>query len=302
MATFDEARLTAIVQDLWSGLLRRPADLLPFDDVKEQLRLRHVVDRGMREVPLAAIAGTLGRERDFNRSFLPREDALRSRWLQVRRLVHGPQGFAPVELYQVGDTYFVVDGHHRVSVAHSEGVATIEARVKEFVTPVPLDPDESIEDVFEKRGLADFLETTGLVPEHDEEFRCTVPGGYERMLEHISVHRYYLGIDHGYPIAWGDAVLSWRDSFYRPITARIRAGGLLDDMPGCREADLYLLVMVELHVLREQRGADAVPPASAADHFAALQRQMTSSRLDALKRWWREFRSRPARSGSADSP
>lgn len=61
MSTFDEARLAAVAQDLLAGLLGRPSDLLAFDDVKEQLKLRHIVDRGVQEVPLDAIAGTLGR-------------------------------------------------------------------------------------------------------------------------------------------------------------------------------------------------------------------------------------------------
>jgi hypothetical protein len=35
----------------------------------------------------------------------------------------------PVQLIQVGDAYFVRDGHHRISVAHHLGQASIDAEV-----------------------------------------------------------------------------------------------------------------------------------------------------------------------------
>ena len=38
----------------------------------------------------------------------------------------------PVSLYKVGGFYFVLDGHHRVSVARFHGVEWIDAYVTEF--------------------------------------------------------------------------------------------------------------------------------------------------------------------------
>ena len=142
MNGFDNARRIALMQDLLSHLLKRPADLLPFDQVRERLHLLRVVDRGVQDGPLERIVGTVQREREFNRAFLPREEKLRERWEDLEELALGARGFPPVELYRVGDVDFVVDGHHRV---------------KEFVTDVPLDPGASIEDVILKEGLARFL-------------------------------------------------------------------------------------------------------------------------------------------------
>ncbi|MGZ5428934.1 MAG: hypothetical protein ACXWFS_07990 [Thermoanaerobaculia bacterium] len=194
MTRFDAARREALIRDLLGTLLGRPVDLLPFDEVRERLRLSKLVDRGLRDVPLEKIVGTLGREREFNRAFLPRAEVLRERWDDVSDLADR-RGFPPVELYQVGDAYFVVDGHHRVSVAHRLRQPTIEARVKEFLTPVPFPTEVSPEDVLLKEGLADFLATTGLFPENEDDYRVTEPKGYEKLLEHISTHRYYRGID-----------------------------------------------------------------------------------------------------------
>jgi hypothetical protein len=287
---FDAARRAAVVQDLLGVLKGRPVDLLPFDRVRAGLRLRHIVDRGMQDVPLDRIVGTMGREREFNRAFLPREETLRERWEEVESLAEGPAGFRAVELYKVGEAYFVVDGHHRVSVAHSLGIPAIEARVREFVTPVPVSPDTSIEDVLLKRGLADFLETTGLTPATPDEFRVTEPGGYERLLEHITVHRYYRGVETGREPTWPEAVESWRDTVYRPMIETIRRSGIMEEFPGRTVTDLYLFTMDHLHHLRERYAPKPVAPTLAVRHFRFFY-TAGPGLGERLRSWWRRLRS-----------
>jgi hypothetical protein len=46
----------------------------------------------------------------------------------------------PVELYKIGEAYFVVDGHHRVSVARYHEVPTVEAAESEFHPKLPAAP------------------------------------------------------------------------------------------------------------------------------------------------------------------
>jgi hypothetical protein len=274
------------MHDLLSFLLRRPADLLPFDEVRERLRLRGIVDRGVQEVPLDAIAGTVQREREFNRAFLPREEKLRDRWEGLEDLARDGRGFPPIELYRVGGVDFVVDGHHRVSVARAKGLRTIEARVKEFLTDVPLSPDASLEEVILKEGLAGFLEATRLSPSAAGEFRVTEANGYERLLDHISVHRYYRGIELQRPVPWEEAVASWHDTVYRPMVERIRASRVLDEFPGRTETDLYLFTMDHLHRLRQRYGP-GFPLSRAVQHF---ERTLSAGRgpLRRLRLWWRK--------------
>ncbi len=289
MTRFDAARRAAVMQDLLGVLRGRPVDLLPFDRVRSGLRLKHTVDRGNHDVPLALVVGTLGREREFNRAFLPREEALRERWEEVEELVEGPSGFPAVELYKVGDAYFVVDGHHRVSVARSMGLPTIEAHVKEFLTPVPLSPGTSVEEIVLDGSFADFLEATGLVPAVPDEFRVTEPNGYGRLLEHITVHRYYRGIETGRALIWGEAVASWYDSVYRPMIAAIRRSEVMSEFPGRTETDLYLFMMDHVHHLRQRYAPKEVPFAVGVRHFKFFHvggRPMT----ERLRSWWRRRR------------
>ncbi len=276
MSGFDAARLGAVMQDLLALVRQRPRDLLPFEEVRDRLKLRRVVDRGTHDVPLGQIVGTFGRRGEFNRAFLPRSEALRERWEDVLDLAVGAAGFPVVELYQVGDAYFAVDGHHRISVARSLGAPSIEAHVLEFLTPVPLGPDASPESVLQKEGLADFLETTGLVPSSPDEFRVTHPGDYAEMLEHVAVHRYFLGLDLSRDVSWEEAVRSWYETLYRPMTETIRSSGVLGDFAGRTEADLYLFTARHLHALR-QRWGDAVAPERAVEHFR-LQTKKDRSR------------------------
>ena len=83
------------------------------------------------------MAGTVDSRRDFDRKFRPTSNRVRPRWerldLAQRRGVFLP----PIDVYRVGDLHFVMDGHHRVSVAVATGQGTIEAHVTEVLTRMP---------------------------------------------------------------------------------------------------------------------------------------------------------------------
>src|SRR5687767_2862322 len=135
----------AVVFERFTGLLpSRTADLLSFEEVRDRLRLVQKTYRGLHEIPLDNIIGSVGRYRDFTRTFLPRNADLQERWQRVNA-VAATQGVPPIEAYQVGEVYFVLDGNHRVSVARQNGAKTIEAHVWEFPTPVGLSPQANID-------------------------------------------------------------------------------------------------------------------------------------------------------------
>jgi hypothetical protein len=86
------------------------------------------------------ILGSLNRYHEFDRVFLPASDKLAQRWQSVNRAFYEEISLPPVVLYKVGQVYFVVDGHHRVSVAREQGQIYIEAEVRECATRVNLTP------------------------------------------------------------------------------------------------------------------------------------------------------------------
>jgi hypothetical protein len=94
----------------------------------------------MRTVPVAQIGGSVGRCSEFDRDFMPAKESLEERWKRIDRAFHRGEELPPVSLYKVGGFYFVLDGHHRISVAHYHGVQWIDAEVTEFRAGLWSDP------------------------------------------------------------------------------------------------------------------------------------------------------------------
>lgn len=87
------------------------------------------IDLGLQTVPISKIIGSEGRANDFDDEFVPQQSHTHDKWVSVAAAWRSGRPLPPVELIRVGDSYFVRDGHHRLSVAHQLGQATIDAHV-----------------------------------------------------------------------------------------------------------------------------------------------------------------------------
>lgn len=254
---FQQARMGAFWQDVWALLTGKNIDLLRFEEVKQRLRLRDERYLGLQEIPVDKIVGSVGRYKDFTRSFLPRTNSVRSRWQRLDAMARGAEGFPPIEVYKVGDAYFVIDGNHRVSVARQIGMPTIEAYVTEYPTAVPFDEKTQLDELNIKEGYADFLRETRLdILRPGSEVILTEPARYRQILEHINVHRYFLGIDLKRPVTKDEATASWYDNVYMPMIDLIRKYDVIEFFPGRTEADLYAWLIKHQEALRLQHGGD----------------------------------------------
>jgi hypothetical protein len=128
---FEEARSRALWHRLLHRLLRKPNRLLSFDDITRRKRLLGQHSLGLMTVAVKSIIGSVGRADDFDSSFLPTNEHTQDRWTRIDRAWRAGEFLPPVDLYKVGDQYFVVDGNHRVSVAHVMGQDFIDAEVTE---------------------------------------------------------------------------------------------------------------------------------------------------------------------------
>jgi len=267
---FNDARLRAFFKDILAILTRRrPDTLLSYEEVRSLLKAREERPQGTHLIPLDQVVGSVGRYRDFTREFLPRAGADRERWKQLDQAVNLLKDIPPIEVYQIGDVYFVKDGNHRVSVARANGFTDIEAIVTVVRTKVPFTPDMDPTGLIIQQEYADFLERTHLDelrPEQRIEF--TTAGRYEELLEHISVHRYFLGIEQNREIPYEEAVTSWYDHVYCPAIEVIRRENVLRYFPGRTEADLYVWLMQHLYHLREEYGEGASIEQAAAELVA----------------------------------
>lgn len=264
---FTRARTKAFFHTILDRLAGRERRLLPFKEVADKLRIGGAVYRGVQPVPVKNIIGSVGRYHDFDAAFLPTQDHTAWRWKSINRAFYQEVDLPPVKLYKVGDAYFVLDGNHRVSVAREHNVEFIDAEVIECHARVPVTADLQAGDLEILGEYAGFLERTHLDRlRPDQAIRFTIAGGYEALLEHIAVHRYFMGLEQQREIPEDEAVTHWYDTVYLPIVQLIREQNILADFPGRTEADLYLWIMDHLHYLRETVGQD-VSAAQAAQEF-----------------------------------
>ena len=268
---FNEARRKADLQEVFSRLTGRSTELLSYEDVRKKLRALEGSGSQLREIPLDAIVGSVGRYTDFTRDFLPRSDSDKSRWARVMEETIGPTGLPPIDVYQIGDVYFVLDGNHRVSVARSLEATYIQAYVTEVRTRVPLTPDIQPDDLIVKAEYAKFLEETQIDKlRPDSDLSLTLPGQYPILEEHISVHRYFMGIDEQREVPYEEAVSHWYDTVYIPIAEIIQERGILHHFPGRTVADLYLWLSKHKVQLKEEIGWE-VTSVTAVDDLASRQ-------------------------------
>lgn len=266
---FRVARWRAFFQHMRAWITgHRVGPLLSLDAVREKLHIRGQHYAGLQTIPIQRIVGSVGRYHDFNRAFLPEQEYLRRRWRRMYEAAHSMQGFPPIDVYQVGEAYFVRDGHHRVSVLKEIGAPTIEAYVTVLETPVPLPADVTDEQLELKGEYAAFLQEIGLQalrPGADLQF--SMRGQYPKLLEHIGVHRYFLGLEEKRDIAQAEAVARWYDEVYLPLVRVIWEEGILSLFPGRTEADLYLWIIEHRYYLSE-RSDQEVPIQDAAAGYA----------------------------------
>ena len=251
---FERARRKATWHRILSFITGRPTLLLPFETVRERLGAQRRGTGVTRPIDLDKIVGSVNRYREFDREFLPLRWRLGERWGRVRDSLYEMDAFPPIDVYEIEGAYYVVDGHHRVSVARRLGHERIAANVVAFKPDAPVGTPKDARDLILKAEYRDFLKRTRLDEIRPEQrIECTRAVGYRVLLDHVDVHRYVRGIEEGRELSYDEAVTSWYDNLYRPIVEMFREHGLLDRFPDRKEADLYVWVSRHLFFLGERR-------------------------------------------------
>ena len=263
---FQRARQQAALEAILARLTGRSVDLLSYDEVRQKLKASEAAVRDLKDIPIDAIVGSVGRYLDFSRSFLPKHDSDGDRWARVHVAVDGQTGLPPIEVYQLGEAYFVRDGHHRVSVARQLGSTYVQAYVTPVISKVPLGAETDLSDVILKARYAEFLERTHLdLTRPEADLTLTALGGYRVLDEHIQVHRYFMGLEQEREIPLDSAASHWYDTVYMPVVRVIHQQGILRDFPDRTEADLYLWLSEHRAVLEAELGWEVGLESAAAD-------------------------------------
>jgi hypothetical protein len=136
---FGDIRRRAQICQLCKKIAKRPLTLLPFTPIHGRLPNPNGINRDLQEIPVAQIVGSLDRHTEFDRLFRPLRNSQRERWVNMW-VMHMQSGWDPILVHQIGNLYFVEDGHHRTSVARASGLASIAAKVTEYPVSLHFDP------------------------------------------------------------------------------------------------------------------------------------------------------------------
>jgi hypothetical protein len=239
---FLRARRRLALSRLGRWLRREPGEvdhILPFDEVVSALGRLQERDAGLQVVPLDAIVGTVDRLKGFDRHFRPTTPQVRARWERIATAMRRGEAMPPVDLYRVGEVYFVKDGHHRVSVARALGHHVIDARVTEVVTRVGADKDLLRADLPLKSHERVFFERVPL-PAHDRpRVRPSDPWDYGRLAETIEAWGWRWTQERERLMDRRELARRWYEEEYVPVLTMLRDAGMLGRGT---EADAYMRV------------------------------------------------------------
>jgi hypothetical protein len=247
---FARARRARLLSDLSRRLRREPDDvglILPFEEVVDALGRTGQVDRGLQVVPLDMIVGTVDRAVDFDRGFRPTSARLRSRWERIAAAQRRGEALPPISLFQVGDLYFVRDGHHRVSVAKSLGRDDIDAYVTEVTTRLKLGADLRVSELPLKDHERLFRERVPLDPQRRARIKLSDPWDFGVLAEAVEAWGFRLMQERGHYYERAEVARAWFDEEYVPVSELISHGDLVES--GETETDAYLRVAADRYLL-----------------------------------------------------
>jgi hypothetical protein len=256
---FLRARRRQVLARLAAWLRRAPDDvniMLPFDEVVAALGRLGERRLGLQVITLDSIVGSVDRSREFDRRFRPTSGQVRERWQRLALAQRRGEPIPPIEVYRVGDMHFVVDGHHRVSVAHALGLKTIDAYVTEVITRLSPNGIRYRGDLLVKDYRRIFLDRVPLVGEARRAVSLTDPWDYAEMAESVEAWGFRLMQDEGLYLDRPTVAQRWYDEEFVPVVRMLRQAGMIETQT---EAEAYMWVASERYrLIRTHRWDDGV--------------------------------------------
>ena len=219
------------------------ASLLSFDEVVKALGYRGEQKLGVLVIPLDRVVGSVDKTGDFDRGFRPTSARTRGRWERIAEAFRRGEEVPPIDVYRLGDLYFVQDGHHRVSVAKSLGLDLIEADVTLIRTEISAEGLATYEDIDLKHWRRIFLERVPLTGLARSAVAVSDAKAYHRLAEMVEAWSARLMHTESSYVDTTTAAARWYAEEYLPVLAMIELVGL--ERPHETPADAYFRVACE---------------------------------------------------------
>jgi hypothetical protein len=256
---FLRMRRSQVMSRLSRWLRREPDDvniMLPFDEVVAAVGRAGEQRLGLKVITLDSIVGSVDKTRDFDRSFRPTSGRVRERWERLALAQRRGEAIPPIEVYRIGELHFVIDGHHRVSVAHALGLRTIDAYVTEIRTRISAEGIHARNDLLVKDYRRIFLERVPLTGDARAGISVTDPWDYAELGEAVEAWGFRLMQGEGVFLDRPTVAARWYAEEFRPVVEMLWQAGLIDTQT---ETEAYLWVTGERYrLIREHRWDDEV--------------------------------------------
>ncbi len=207
-----------------------------FQKTQEEEQAYQSINRGISLVEMDKIAGSVGRYHDFDSCFClkNRHKTSTERTTRIRRAIQEGKPMDPISLYQIKDSYYILDGHHRYSVLKELGHKQIQAKILELLPSADtMENQLYLEKVHfrDRSGLTKLIELT----EH---------GQFEHLNQQILRHLEYLTEEEKRDYSFKQAAADWYQTIYLPLYTLINNSGLVRSFPNRSVDDLYLYISV----------------------------------------------------------
>ncbi len=256
---FLRARRRQFLSRLSAWLRRAPDDvniMLPFDEVVTALGRIGERRLGLEVITLDSIVGSVDRSREFDRRFRPTSGQVRERWQRLALAQRRGESVPPIEVYRVGDMHFVLDGHHRVSVAHALGLKTIDAYVTEVLTRLSPGGIRYRGDLLVKDYRRIFLDRVPLTGDARKAITLNDPWDYAELAESVEAWGFRLMQAEGEFLDRPTVAQRWHDEEFVPVVRMLRQAGMIETQT---EAEAYMWVACERYrLIKNHRWDDEV--------------------------------------------
>jgi hypothetical protein len=222
-------------------------ETLSFSEVVDALGRRGERSLGLQTIPVEQIVGSVDKVRDFDRRFRPTSDRSRQRWQQMALMRRQGENLPPIDVYKLGNLYFVRDGHHRVSVARALGAIDIDANVTEIDTVIDTEGIGGRRDLDAKNWGLRFVKRVPLTGERRAAINCSDPSDYHRLAEMVEAWACRLMHHEGAYFDQETMARRWFDEEYSPVLKMIDEAGVRGEHE--TGADAYIRIAGERYRL-----------------------------------------------------
>jgi len=222
--------------------LKKQENLKSFTEIQKEENAYNSVNLGIKEIPLDKIVGSVEKYSYFDKNFVPKNDIVKQRWINIYVGYMMDSMLPPVILYKIKDDYYVYDGNHRVSVAKFLNFASIEAEVEEFL------PTKDTKDKVIYREHMFFEKETGI-----EEIILSEPIKYKYLREEIESYTALLSKRRNRDFSLREGSEKWYKEVFLPIKGLLEENNIAKSQKK-NISDIFMFLLDHKYYLSKNEG------------------------------------------------